>query len=199
MCRVTVDGQTLLQHMAPSVSMGSAMVPLPPGAFLQAVFAAEVAMAKMVADALAPCRRVADLFCGLGAFSFPIAQTTRVDGFDVDRAQIEALMAARDGTIGLKPVRAEVRNLFTEPLSAKELADYDGVVIDPPRAGASAQVATLAQSDVARVAMVSCNPKTFARDASLLLRGGFELGIIHPFDQFRYSAHLELVATFTRE
>lgn len=215
--RVTVEGEAILQIAMPEIAMGQTCdpenrafqnpggltrVPLPPGAFLQAAAEAEAMIGHALVEMLEGRRALADLFCGLGAFTFPLAQHATVVAYDAEGAQVDALAAAVDRGHGLRPVRGEVRDLFREPLSPKELAAFDGIVIDPPRAGALAQVRSLAQpvasSKLRTVAMVSCNPKTFARDARVLVDGGFRMGAVQPVDQFRYSPHLEVVAAFER-
>ncbi len=122
----------------------------------------------------------------------------RVTAIDSDQAAIAALKRAAETTTGLKPVATEVRDLFRRPLIAAELKRYDRVVFDPPRQGAEAQARALAVSSVPRVIAVSCNPMTFARDARILIDGGYRLTRVTPVDQFRYSFHVELVALFER-
>jgi 23S rRNA (uracil1939-C5)-methyltransferase len=134
----------------------------------------------------------------LGTFAFPLAVSARVLAVDGDSQAIAALQAAAKRTKGLKPMQSKVRDLFREPLSAKELEVFDAVVFDPPRAGAAAQAAMLTQSKVATVAAVSCNPRTLARDARLLIDGGYRLDAVTPIDQFLFSAHIEAVAIFHR-
>ena len=155
----------------------------------------------MVAEArvaVEGARRIADLFCGLGAFTFPLAEVAPVLAMDGSAPAIRALAAAVATAPGLHGVTAEARDLFRRPLSAVELKRIDAVVFDPPRAGALAQAAEIAQSGAARVVGVSCNPATFARDARRLVDGGFRLERIRPVDQFLWSSHLELVAVFSR-
>src|SRR5262249_35955997 len=142
-------------------------------------------------------RQVADLFAGVGPFALRIAERARVTAVDSDAAAIAAL--ARAATMpGLKPVAPLVRDLFRRPLAPAELASVDAVVFDPPRQGAEAQARMLAASKVPIVVAVSCNPATFARDAGILLGGGYALDRVTPVDQFRYAAHVELVARFRR-
>jgi 23S rRNA (uracil1939-C5)-methyltransferase len=141
---------------------------------------------------------VADLFCGVGPFALRLAEWARVGAFDSNAAAITALKQAAGATGGLKPVDAERRDLFHRPLIAEELKRYDAVVFDPPRQGAEAQARELAKSAVPVVIAVSCNPSTFARDARILAGGGYRLTAVTPIDQFRYSAHVEIVARFER-
>jgi 23S rRNA (uracil1939-C5)-methyltransferase len=110
-----------------------------------------------------------------------------------------ALDAAARRTQGIKPIRTLARDLMREPLSAAELSAFDAVLFDPPRAGALAQAAALAKSRVPTLIAISCNPASFAKDARLLLDGGYVLKRVVPIDQFVFSAHVELVAIFTRK
>ncbi len=196
--RVTLDGEPLYQARAPVVQVGRASVAPPPGAFLQAVPAAEAAMGAFVVDALSGAARVADLYCGVGAFALRLAETAAVAAFDISEPAVRALAAAHGRTPGLKPLTAEARDLGRRPVGASELKRIEAVVIDPPRAGAAAQHRELAASGVARVAGVSCNPATFARDARILTDAGFELRRVLPVDQFLWSPHVELVGLFER-
>jgi 23S rRNA (uracil1939-C5)-methyltransferase len=198
LARLTLAGDTLYQSTVPSVRFGEANVVLPPRAFLQAAPAAEAEMVRLLAAAVGPARRIADLFCGLGTFTFPLAKGAAMLAVDGDRQAIAALANAAKRTPGLKPIESKVRDLFREPLSARELAPFDAVVLDPPRAGAATQAATLAMSHVATIAAVSCNPATLARDARILIDGGYRLERVTPIDQFLYSPHVEAVAVFRR-
>jgi 23S rRNA (uracil1939-C5)-methyltransferase len=170
----------------------------PPGAFVQAVAQAEDALANAVLDRIGTPKRAADLFCGLGRFAFALARRSPVSAFDSDQAAVAALQAAVRHASGLKPVEARVRDLFREPLSARELAPFDAVVLDPPRAGAKAQCEALAKSQVPRIVYVSCDQATLARDARTLVDAGYQLGQVVPIDQFLFTAHVELVVAFTR-
>ncbi len=198
LARLTLAGDILFQQRQPSLRIGRARVALPAGAFLQADPAAEAAMVAEARVAVDGARRIADLFCGLGAFTFPLAEVAPVLAIDGSAPAIRALAAAVATAPGLHGVTAEARDLFRRPLSAVELKRIDAVVFDPPRAGALAQAAGIAQSGAARVVGVSCNPATFARDARRLVDGGFRLERIRPVDQFLWSSHLELVAVFSR-
>jgi len=196
--RVTLDGDILYQSRTPIVRIGRATVALPPGAFLQAVAAAEAAMAAFVGEALGGARSVADLYCGVGAFALRLAQTAKVLAADVSREAVGALGAAFRGASGLKPVSTLARDLARQPLDPAELAGVEAAVIDPPRAGALAQHQALARSRLGRIAGVSCNPATFARDARVLVDAGFTLERVLPVDQFLWSPHIELVGIFAR-
>jgi 23S rRNA (uracil1939-C5)-methyltransferase len=196
LARVTLAGDTLYQSTVPAVRFGPANVVLPPRAFLQAAPAAEAEMVRLVTMAVGPAKRVADLFCGLGTFTFPLALNAALLAVDGDRQAVGALQNAAKRTPGLKPIEAKVRDLFREPLSVKELEGFDAVVVDPPRAGAAQQAATLAMSRVATIVAVSCNPATLARDARILVDGGYKLERVTPIDQFLYSPHVEAIAVF---
>ena len=196
--RISWNGEPMLQSVAPTLRLGPAHVVPPPGAFLQATAEGEAALVAAVAGGLDGADRIADLFAGLGTFAFPLALRAPVDAWEGAPDLVDALAAGARHAPGCRPVVARRRDLFREPLTTEELAPYDAVVIDPPRAGASAQVAELARSGVARAAHVSCNPATFARDAATLLAGGYVMGPITVVDQFRWSPHVELVATFVR-
>lgn len=198
--RLTVDGDPVLVRALPRLEIAGVAVEPPPGAFVQATAEAEAAMARIAVAAItaAKARRVADLFCGLGAFAFAMAREARVLAIDSDRPMIEALTAAARNASGLKPIETKVRDLFTDPLSQRELDHIDAVVLDPPRAGARAQAAALAKSKVRTVIAVSCNPATLARDLRILIDGGYRLVRAVPVDQFLFTPHLEAVAVLRR-
>jgi 23S rRNA (uracil1939-C5)-methyltransferase len=196
--RVTLDGETAFQTRAPEVRLGPAAVRLPPGAFLQATPQAEAAMAGFVAQAAAGAQRVADLYCGVGTFTFRLAEIAPVHAADFSPEAIRALSAAVGAAPGLKGVVAEARDLARRPVLAEELRRTDVAVFDPPRAGAAEQTAELARSGLARVIAVSCNPATFVRDARRLVDAGFRLARLLPVDQFLWSPHIELCALFER-
>jgi 23S rRNA (uracil1939-C5)-methyltransferase len=198
LARLTRHGELVLMRIAPSIAMGTARIDLPPGSFLQATVAGEEALAALVS---AHCRRakaIADLFCGVGPFALRLAASVRVAAFDSDAAAVTALRKAAASTPGLKPIMAEVRDLFRRPLVPQELRDYDAIVFDPPRQGAQAQVQQLAASKIPLVVAVSCNVATFARDARILIEGGYKMEGVTPVDQFRHTPHVELVARFTK-
>ncbi len=196
--RLTLAGDPLISFGAPKIGVAGASVELPPGAFLQAVADAEREMAALVVEAVGKARKVADLYCGLGPFSFALARRASVTAVELDRRLLAALDAGARHAQGLKPIKTLARDLAREPLSPMELKAFDAVVFDPPRAGALQQAKALAKSKVGKVAAVSCNPMSFAKDARVLIDGGFTLGRIVPIDQFVYSAHVELVAAFSR-
>jgi 23S rRNA (uracil1939-C5)-methyltransferase len=194
LARLTRHGELVVQVRAPSLRIGGATVILPPAAFLQATAEGEAALARLVRGSCTGAKNIADLFAGIGPFALRLAETARVFAADEDQTAIAALKRAAAATAGLKPVAAERRDLFKNPLTAAELGRFDAVVFDPPRQGAQAQAHELAASDASVVAAVSCNPGTFARDLRILLDRGYRLGTVTPVDQFRYSAHVEIVA-----
>ena len=198
LARLSLGSEPIVQQQVPALGMGRARVEIPPGSFLQATAAAEETLGRLVLDGLAGAAHVADLFCGVGPFALRLAETRKVLAADSDRAAIVALKRAHDTTRGLKAITAERRDLFREPLTTIELNRFDGVVFDPPRAGAEAQSRELAKSKVKTVVAVSCEPKTFARDAKILIDGGYRLETVTPVDQFAFSTHVEIVGVFRR-
>ncbi|HEY8565664.1 MAG TPA: RNA methyltransferase [Beijerinckiaceae bacterium] len=198
LARLAVHGDVVVERRPPWHAMGRAQVVPPAGAFLQATRAGEEILSALVMDACKSAKRVADLFAGCGPFSLRLAQGAEVHAVEGEDASLKALDRAARGTPGLRRVTVETRDLFRRPLLPLELDRYDAVVIDPPRAGAEAQARQLAASKVPVVASVSCDPGTFARDAGLLVAGGYELVQVTPVDQFKYSPHVELVGIFCR-
>ncbi|HET7848789.1 MAG TPA: class I SAM-dependent RNA methyltransferase [Pseudolabrys sp.] len=198
LARLTRHGELVAQQSQPFVRIGRTHVPLPAGAFLQATAEGEETLARLVGRHGGKAKRVADLFCGIGPFALRLAESARVTGIDIDQTAIDALTRAASTAAGLKPVTAQARDLFRRPLMAIELKAFDAVVFDPPRQGAEAQARQLAQSAVSIVIAVSCDPATFARDAKILVDGGYRLTSVTPVDQFRYSHHVEIVAKFER-
>lgn len=196
--RLSLAGDTLMMERQPTIAFGAATVPLPPGGFLQAVPEAEAAMVQRAVEAVRGAKKIADLFCGAGAFTFPLAAVAPVLAADASAAGIAALKAGMGSARGLKPITAEARDLFRRPLAPYDLRGCDAVVMDPPRAGAIEQTRQLPGTKAAVVVGVSCNPVTFARDARILMDGGFRLERVTPVDQFLWSAHVELVGIFRR-
>jgi 23S rRNA (uracil1939-C5)-methyltransferase len=184
----------IAQARPPTLRIGKATVPLPPAAFLQATTEGEATLARLVLDGCAGATSVADLFAGVGPFALRLAERAHVTAVDNDEAALAALKRAAATTPGLKPIDAERRDLFENPLLANELARFDAVVFDPPRQGAQAQARELAASRVPTVVAVSCDAGTFTRDVRLLIDGGYRVAAVTPVDQFRYSAHVEIVA-----
>ncbi len=196
--RLSWDGEVVALRRPPFQTMGAARVVPPPGAFLQATADGEAALVAAVGRASAGARRVADLFAGCGTFALPLAETAEVLAVEGDAAMLTALAGGWRQARRLKRVETLGRDLFRRPLLPGELNGFDAVVIDPPRAGAQAQSRELARSSVPRIAAVSCDPATFARDARILLDGGYRLDWVQPIDQFRWSGHVELAAAFSR-
>ncbi len=195
--RLIINGEIFVSREAPTLAFGSSSITIPESSFLQAVPEAEHAMQDRVCVALAKCKSIADIFCGVGTFALPLAKKSRVAGYDNDVAALEALNIAARHSQGLKPLTTSRRDLFRQPLGVREFKGIDGVIINPPRAGAQNQCTQLAASTVKTIVMVSCNPTTFARDARILIDGAYTIGSVAPINQFLWSPHLEVVATFT--
>ncbi len=194
-----VSGNDILVELAqPALRIGRADVRLPPHAFLQPTREGEVFLQTKVGEALKGSKTVADLFAGCGTFALALAENVRVHAVELDGAMLDSASAAARMTTGLKPVTSEKRDLFKRPLTARELGAFDGVSLDPPRAGAQEQVVQIAQSKVKRIAYVSCSAESFARDARVLVDAGFRMNPVIPVDQFLWSEHIELVASFRR-
>lgn len=196
--RVSLAGEVIYGARQAVVTLGPANVVLPTGSFLQAVPQAEEAMAQFAVDAVSGAAKIADLYCGVGTFTFRLAQVGTVLAADSAAPAIAALKAAAGATPGLKTITAEARDLARRPVLSRELAKIDAVVFDPPRAGALEQAGEIARSKVSRVVGVSCNPATFARDAKVLCDAGFTLERVLPVDQFLWSPHVEMVGVFSR-
>jgi 23S rRNA (uracil1939-C5)-methyltransferase len=198
LARLTRHGELVLMRTPPAISIGAAQLTLPPGSFLQATAAGEETLAALVSGHCKRAKHIADLFCGVGPFALRLAGKSRISAFDSDAGAITALQKAATSTPGLKPIKPEARDLFRRPLMPPELRDYDAVVFDPPRQGAQAQVLQLAASKIPVVVAVSCNVATFARDARILVDGGYKIERVTPVDQFRHTPHVELVAKFSK-
>ncbi len=198
LARITRHGELVVQRALPTIRVGRAQVALPPGAFLQATAEGEVTLAKLALDHLGKAKRVADLFAGIGTFALRLAECARVTAAELEPAAVRALTRAAQTTAGLKPVEASARDLFRRPFVATELKGFDAVLFDPPRQGAEAQARDLAKSALRTIVAVSCEAATFARDASILVAGGYRIGTVTPVDQFRYSSHVEIVAAFEK-
>jgi 23S rRNA (uracil1939-C5)-methyltransferase len=200
LARLSLDqgygGETLWEPEPVTVTLSGIAVDFPAGTFLQATADGEVALVSTVREWLAGCSTVADLFAGLGTFAFSLA----------GRARVMAAEAARDAHLACRgaagraqlPIEAAHRDLFRNPLMPDELARFDGVVLDPPRAGAREQVIQLAASAVPLIAYISCNPSSWARDARVLAEAGYRLAELRPVGQFRWSTHVELASLFVR-
>lgn len=197
LARLAFNGEMLFLAQMPRVTMGKGTVELPIGSFLQATEAAENVLAAYVTEAVGKAKSVADLFCGVGPFALRLAEKSTVFAADSDKPAVTALEKAFHHAKGLKAVTAKARDLFRDPLTRFEL-NYDCVVLDPPRAGAEAQVKEIAASKVKQVVMIACDAKSFARDAAILVKAGFALSDLVAVDQFTYSTHIEIAARFQR-
>jgi 23S rRNA (uracil1939-C5)-methyltransferase len=196
LARLSNHGSVIAVQRIPYVRMGKADVPVPPGSFLQATAAAEAEMARLVIAIVGNAGRLADLYCGVGTFALRLAETAEVWAFDTHQPALHALAAARRATPHLRAVVAEARDLGRRPLLAADLSRFDALVIDPPRVGAEAQARQIAQAEVPVVAAISCNATTFARDAGILIAGGYALVSVTALDQFRFSPHVEIIGHF---
>jgi len=196
--RLTWDDETVFTDAPPVQSFGPATVTPPAGAFLQATPDGEAALLAAMQEATEGATHIVDLFAGVGTFALPQAQTAPVHAVEGAPEMLAALAHGARHASGLKPVTTEARDLFRRPLTAEDLARFDAAVIDPPRAGAAAQVRELAAAAIPRIGFVSCNPVTFARDAKTLTGAGYRLDWVQVIDQFRWSPHVELAAQFTR-
>ncbi len=196
--RIAVNGETRAQQAVPLVHMGKALVALPVGTFLQATALGENTLGGLIVGYVKKSKRVLDLFSGAGPFTFRLAEKCAVHAIDSDKTAIAALQAATRKLQGLKPITAEVLDLFRNPYTPMDFKEFDCVVLDPPRSGAEAQCRNIAKSQLRRAIYVSCDVQSFARDAAVLVSEGFTLEEVTPVDQFKYSPHLEMVACFTR-
>ena len=192
--RLSLDGEIIVEPRKPYVTFDGIPVAIPPGGFLQATEAAEQAMAGLVGAHLVRAKKVADLFSGCGTFALRLARKSEVYAAEGDAAALAAFDRAYRHATGLKRVTGERRDLFRRPLGFKELDQFDGLVFDPPRAGAEDQAKQIARSGIPLVAAVSCNPATLARDLRILVDGGYKVTSVTPIDQFLWSPHVEAVA-----
>ena len=196
--RITFNDEMLLERVKPEIAFDGIAVMPPPHAFVQATREGEKALQARVADLTKGAKAIVDLFAGIGTFSLPLARQAKVHAVEQDSGALAALADAARKAKGLKPVTTEKRDLFKLPLTVLELNHFDAAVLDPPRAGAQAQVKLVAVSKIPRIAYVSCDPSSFARDAAILVKAGFNMGEVTPVDQFLYSNHIELVAGFIK-
>lgn len=196
--RLTVEGEIIVEKERPSLHFGSTSMELAPGGFLQATREAENTMANLVMEGLKKTKNAVDLFSGAGTFTFRIAEKMKVHAVENDDNALKSLDRAYRQSTGLKTVSFEKRDLFRRPLLPRELEGFDGLVFDPPRAGAEEQVREIAKTDIPRIVAVSCNPVTLARDLSILVDGGYKIEKIIPIDQFLWSPHVESVAILNK-
>ena len=198
LARLAWAGEVIAQAHPPFHQIGPAQVTPPPGAFLQATKPAEAALQAAVTEVVGDATYIVDLFAGCGTFALPLSVYAEIHAVEGEASMLTALdQGWRQGS-GLKRVTHEVRDLFRNPLLPEDLTRFEAAVIDPPRAGAEAQTRALAASGIRRIAAVSCNPASFARDAKLLIDAGFRLEWVQMVDQFRFSPHVELAAQLTR-
>ncbi len=182
----------------PHILFGGRRVEPPPGAFLQASPQGEQAILSAMLQGLpaaASGRPLAvELYAGCGTLSFALAERMRVEAYEGDAAAAACVRRAQSGT----RVTMTHRDLARQPLSAKEMAGAAVVVLDPPHAGAVAQMGAIAASGVKRVIYISCNPAALSRDAAMLAHSGYRLIGATPIDQFLWSAQVESVAVFEK-
>jgi 23S rRNA (uracil1939-C5)-methyltransferase len=195
--RLTMGREMVFETALPTVTLGGAKVVLPSNPFLQSTREGEAALQAYVLETVGKAKAVTDLFAGVGTFALPLAGKAKVHAVEQEVPALATLAEAAKSP-GMKPVTTEVRDLFKLPLTPLELNAYDAVVLDPPRAGAEAQVKTLARSKVPVIAYVSCDAASFARDAALLVKEGYAIGPVTPVDQFLWSSHIELAGSFRR-
>lgn len=196
--RVSLDGEILIEPIKPMIRFGDIDVAPPAGGFAQATVEAEEAMVALVLGIIGKAKMVADLFSGSGTFALRLATKSKVYAAEAEAPALAALEQAARNRQGLKPITVERRDLFRRPLMMQELKKFDAVVFDPPRAGAEFQCKELARSSVRKIAAVSCNPLTLARDLSILVEGGYTITSVTPIDQFLWSSHVEVVVGLER-
>lgn len=196
LARLSWGDEPLVTRRAPTQRFGQSDVIPPSGAFLQATLDGQAALQADVRESMRGAKRVVDLFAGCGTFALDLAKDHEVHAVENDAAMMQALDQGWRATRGVKAVTTEARDLFRRPLLPDELSRFDGIVLDPPRAGAEAQIAELAQAQVPVIAYVSCNPVSFARDAAQLSLAGYDLAHIRVVDQFKWSPHVEIVSRF---
>ncbi|MDE2648113.1 MAG: RsmD family RNA methyltransferase [Paracoccaceae bacterium] len=196
--RITWNEDLLANFLNPTIVFQGIAITPPPNAFLQAT---EQGQEILIANAMLSVfdsDKVIDLFSGCGTFALPAAKRSEVLAIDKTKSMLTAIDQAWRGTTGLKKVTSRSQDLFKEPVGKEELNSFDAAIIDPPRVGAEAQSHELAKSHIKRISSVSCNPRTFSRDAKILVDSGFKLDWVQPIDQFLWSSHIELVAQFSR-
>jgi 23S rRNA (uracil1939-C5)-methyltransferase len=196
--RISLDRDIIIERKPPFISIAKTRITLPPSSFLQPTIRGENILASLVLKYLKDVKQIADLYCGIGTFAIRLAKHSTVTAYDTDGLSVRALTKAVNKTYGLKPVIAIERDLHKDPLFPQELKKFEAIVMDPPRAGAAAQAKKIAASSIKTIVVVSCNPGSFALDASILIKGGFVLKCITPVDQFKFTSHIELVALFKR-
>jgi 23S rRNA (uracil1939-C5)-methyltransferase len=198
LARLTWEDEVIAMRQPPLQRFGRAQVLPPPGAFMQATKQGETALLAFVREAVGDAAHIADLFAGCGTFALPLSEKARVHAVESEAEMLAALDQGWRMAEGLKPVTTEARDLYRRPMLPDEMKKLDAIVIDPPRAGAERQVVEICLAKVPRVAFVSCNPVTFARDAQMLCKAGYRLNWVQVVDQFRWSSHVEIAASFTQ-
>lgn len=196
--RLSLEGEIIIEKEKPIIHFSSVAVELASGGFLQATKEAEDFMAGLVVDGLKKTKYVADLFSGSGTFAFRLAEKLKVHAVEYDADALKSFDRAMRNAHGLKEISYEKRDLFRRPLTAKELESFDGIVFDPPRAGAEEQAREIAKTSIPRIVAVSCNPVTLARDIAILQEGGYKVEKIIPIDQFLWSPHVETIAILSK-
>ena len=198
LARIALHGEVVLARRDPVLRMGGAEVVLPPGGFVQATAEAERLLSAIALDACAGAARIGDFFSGIGTFALRLMALAPVLAVEADAAALAALSRAARAARAPHPVETMQRDLFRQPLAGAELTGLDAAVFDPPRAGAQAQARAFAASDIKVIVAVSCSSASFARDAAILIGGGYRLESVTPVDQFVYSPHVEIAAVFRR-
>lgn len=199
LARLSIDGEPIVERKKPLLRMGKALVAPPPGAFLQPTALGEETLARLALEAVKGSNRVIDLFSGIGTFALRVAEHAEVVAAETDNEMLIALKKAADAAGGaLKEVNTMRRDLLRTPISALEMKKFDGAIIDPPRSGARLQAEQIARAPIRKLAYVSCEPASFARDIKVLIEHGFTLTHVTPVDQFRWSPHTEVVGAFER-
>lgn len=199
LARLSYDGEPIIERAKPSLRMGRAIVNPPPGAFVQPTALGEETLARLTLEALKGANRVVDLFSGIGTFALRIAEQAEVLAAEGDTEMLAALKKAADGAGGaLKDVSILRRDLLRTPLASLEMKKFDAAVMDPPRSGARQQAEQIARAPIRKLAYVSCDPASFARDVKVFIEHGFTITRITPVDQFRWSPHVEIVGAFER-
>jgi len=189
--------EILAQIKAVEMNLGGYSIPLPPDAFLQATAQGQELLTEAALEACDGNQDVADLFCGIGTYSFAASKLANVHAIEGDAGMVRAMQSSVK-TNAIAALHASQRDLFKNPLKPSELSRFNAVIINPPRLGAKAQCEELARSQIKTITMISCNPATFARDAKILKTAGFDLVSASGIDQFVFSQHLEVVAQFRR-
>ena len=196
--RITWNEDLLANFLNPTIEFQGIAITPPPNAFLQATEEGQEILIENAMLSVFNSDKVIDLFSGCGTFTLPAAKRSEVLAIDKTKSMLSAIEQAWRETSGLKKVTSRSQDLFKEPVGKEELNSFDAAIIDPPRVGAEAQSHELAKSHIKRISSVSCNPRTFSRDAKILVDSGFKLDWVQPIDQFLWSSHIELVAQFSR-